>query len=387
MPADAWASAVTDLEPGNVYVIEPEDSECFSTSHVDPDEVDTAPLFCPIRAGDDCTSAGQASLFVTSCVTERAVSGGAHAHYQIWFRVKPAESSGEVATSPRPSLVPIHVFAPDLTWDLKLHNGSLSEAAGVASARFTLRLRADPIGDLVSRGDVVTEQSVLLATHGGISGCLSVPLGWEDLVHLAIGCQLATDQIQQGKASPSLSAIVEVGRTYSLELAMDFNVEKRITVKPTSLEVSGRGERSDPAGPLANGNNMKWSRFVITVASDTAQLQRQIDELAVDLELHGHSYRTGQGIGQGIVEVSTGLPNFTADGSPADDQDRDGVTDSADSCPDSVPGTPIDEMGCSVEDFCTLHTLRSSCRDADWSGDGQRSRDCDWKGKECLPLY
>ena len=102
--------------------------------------------------------------------------------------------------------------------------------------------------------------------------------GVDDVANLFISCQLATDQIQQGKASPSLSAIVEVGRVYNLELAMDFSARKRFTIKPTLLAVSNRLEDGDPEGPLGNENVLKWSEFVITVGSSTDDLRAQIED-------------------------------------------------------------------------------------------------------------
>jgi hypothetical protein len=374
------------LAPGSRTVIEPADAHCAVTSHVDPDEVNQFPLFCPIRAGAFCEPGGEAKVSVISCVTLRAAAGGAHAHYQVWFRVEPAVPPLE-GTAPAPGFVPIHVFAPNVLWDLKLHNGALDESAGVASARYVLRLRADPVDDLLSRGTVVTEENVLLATHAGIGGCLSIPTGWDDVANLAIGCVLASDQIQQGRASPSLAAIIEVGRTYSLELAMDFQVEKRVTVKPTALEVSGRNEMNDPPGPIANENSMKWSEFIVTVGDDTGSLQRQIDALRADLAQHGHKYRTGPGVGHNSIEVSTSLPGFPSGGVTLEDEDLDGVEDGADSCPASVAGVPVNALGCSVEDFCALHTRSSDCRGADWAGDGSSPRDCNWKRRECRAAY
>lgn len=230
----AEAGVVTELESGGVYYITPGNAECITNAFVDPITDD---VFCPIRAGASCHDGGEADLQVTSCVTLRAIRGGAHAHYQFWFQVKPAAADDAKASAKR-SFVPIRVFAPGVIWDFGLSNGSLSEKAGTASATYFLRMRRDPIDDLSARGDVVAENPVLLASHGGISGCLSIPTGFDDLANLAISCVADLSQIQQGRASPSISAIVEVGRTYSIELAMDFKVKKRLTVKPTSLEVS-----------------------------------------------------------------------------------------------------------------------------------------------------
>jgi hypothetical protein len=377
----ARAAEVVDLAAGAVHTVTPADTECVASSFDDGNPN----TLCPIRSGAICEPGGEAGLDVITCVTLLEAEGSAHAQYQFWFRVKPAASGG-TAASAAPSFVPIQIFAPDVLWDLKLLNGSLSESAGVATATYFLRLRSNPSNDAASPGTVVTQTPILLATHGGISGCLSVPTGIDDVVNLAISCVLASNQIQQGGASPSLSAIVEVGRAYSVELAMDLHLMKRFTLKPTELEVSGRLDENDPPGPIADGNVMKWSKFVITIGSATDDLQRQIDELRDRLEHHSHPYLTGAGAGQNDVEVSTGLPSFP-DGDASGDADGDGVTDLFDRCADTPHGAPIDAAGCSLDAFCASQAVESLCKDADWRGDEEaRPRDCRWRNRVCGAL-
>jgi hypothetical protein len=381
----ALASPVTELAPGNRYVLEPGDAECFETAHAEP--IGGLDPLCPIRAGATCEADGQASLAVISCVTLRSASASAHAHYQVWFQVKPPPEVALAPAAAQPSFVPIHVYAPDVVWDLRLRNGAVDEEAGLSSARYALRLRADPADDLVERGEIVTEESVLLASHGGISGCMSIPTGVDDLVNLAISCQLATAQFQQGRASPSLSAIVEVGRTYNLELAVDFAAHKRATLKPTALEVSGRRDEFDPTRILPGETNLKWSRLVVTIGSDTSALERQLEALRADFEQHGHTYRTGPGADHNSIGVSTSRPSVPDGGAHVDDADRDGVLDGADACPDSVAGVPVNAVGCSLEAFCALHTRGSECRNADWDGDGSAANACNWQRQACRAAY
>jgi len=374
--APARAGVVTDLASGAVHHITPDDAECFSSGFGDTSDG----FLCPIRGFAQCTEDGQARLSVISCVVFKAAEGGAHAHYQFWFRVLP---SGGGSPGGPPSYVPIHIFAPDVIWDLKLSNGSLDESAGTSSAVYRLRLRRDPVNDTSSRGTRVAETSVLIASHGGISGCLSIPTGVDDVANLFISCTLAADQIQQGAASPSINAIVEVGRVYNLELAMDFNASKRFTVKPTSLAVSNRLEEGDPEGPLGGENVMKWSEFVITVGSATDDLQAQIVALRDRLEQHSHRYLTGSGAGHNDIETSTTLPSFP-DGDASSDGDADGVADIFDACPDTQFGAAIDLAGCSISEYCATHVVFSLCRSADWRGDeGEKPKDCRWRSQTC----
>jgi hypothetical protein len=379
-PLPAHAQEVTDLAAGAVHTVTPADTECFSSAF---DSRAPNDLLCPIRAFAQCKPDGQAHMSIISCVTLLGAEAGAHAHYQFWFRVTPAGGASPGAT---PSFVPIHIFAPDVIWDLKLTNGALDEDAGSASALYKLRLRSDPVDNASERGTVTTETSVLIASHGGISGCLSIPTGVDDVANLFISCQLASDQIQQGKASPSLSAVVEVGRVYNLELAMDFNAGKRFTVKPTRLAVSNRLEDGDPPGPLGGENVMKWSKFVVTVGSATDDLQAQIDLLRDRLEQHAHPYLTGPGGEQNKVEVSTGLPTFN-DGNASGDADLDGVADIFDACPSTQAGDPVDAAGCSIDDFCATHVVRMLCKEADWRGDeASKPKDCAWQNQRCEAL-
>jgi hypothetical protein len=388
----AQAGVVNDLASGGTHYLTPGDAQCVTSTFLDPDEVDEAPILCPIRAYANCLPGGEADLSVTSCVTLRAVRGGAHAHYQYWFRVTPA-TIGDDAAPATPSFVPIHIFAPQVVWDLKLSNGALARDAGAVSATYILRLRSEPQDDLFSRGGVVSETPILLASHGGVNGCLSVPTGLGDAANLALACVAASDQIDQGKASPSIAAVVEVGRTYSIEIAMDLLADKRATAQPIGPYVGPRNDISDPPGPL--GTVLQWNQLVVTVGSATDDLQAQIDELRAevdglreDLDGHSHPYLTGRGTGHNNVSATTGLPDFpdgdTSGSGPGADADADGVIDLVDVCPDSPRGLPTDLAGCTAAEFCSERADRSSCQMADWRDDeGRNPRDCRWRNRTC----
>jgi hypothetical protein len=386
LSAIVQAGVVHDLDPAAVHVVTPGSAECFESSFASP--VTNDPL-CPIRAYAACGSGGEVDLSVTSCITLRAANGGAHGHYQYWFRVNPSGN----ALPATPTFVPIHIFAPDVIWDLKLSNGAVSEDAGTSSASFFLRLRSDPADDLQSRGTVVSQTPVVLAAHGGIRGCLSIPTGIDDVANLALSCLAATDQIQQGKASPSIAAVVEVGRTYNVELAMDLKAEKRATVKPTGLYVGTRNDINDPPGPL--GSVLQWNKLVISIGTSNDNLQSQIDDLQEQIDTlrgnfdgHSHSYLTGRGSGHNNTGAITGLPAFSGTGGSIDDADGDGITDAMDICPNSPVGERVDAEGCTIGEFCMQYSDRQSCHAGDWLADeSNRPRDCRWNRIQasCMP--
>jgi hypothetical protein len=382
--APAFASEVNELAPAGRYVFEPAQAACFESRSAEPP---AGSDFCPIRSSADCTAGGRARLAVIACATLRAATATAHAHYQIWFQVKPPADALPGAAAATPSFVPIHVYAPGVAWDLKLRNGAIGDAAASSSARLALRLRQDPVDDLIDRGEIVTEEVLLFASHGGIRGCLSIPGDVVDLANLWLGCTSSTASFEQGRASPSLAAVVEVGRTYNLELALDFAGTKRLTAQLMGLEASGRSDESDPDRILPGEDNLEWSRFVITVGSDTSILERELEDLRSDFDQHGHAYRTGAGPDHNGIAVSTSRPNVPDGEARVDDADRDGVLDADDACPDSVAGAPVNALGCSLEAFCALHERGGDCRRADWDGDGSGPGSCAWQRQECRAAY
>lgn len=74
------------------------------------------------------------------------------------------------------------------------------------------------------------------------------------------------------------------------------------------------------------------------------------------------------------------------------DPDADGLPALADSCPDSVPGEPVDDDGCTQAQFCARIDLSAPggsnfCRHADWGGDEPlgNPHDCRPSGGICAP--
>ncbi len=66
------------------------------------------------------------------------------------------------------------------------------------------------------------------------------------------------------------------------------------------------------------------------------------------------------------------------------DNDRDGVCDDQDDCPDSHPNEEVDENGCDIFQFCGLRICGFDCTSADWLGNEETNnpKDC----KVIIPL-
>lgn len=296
-PIPALAQAV--LDSGQSYTITPPQTECLEIEILDPPnailpvasaECDTATGFADVKAWD-----GESSLTVTAV---------ASSVFQFQFSVQDAGGPG------RPSRIPIHVRVP-LNWAARLYNNhlfdeGLLELGGQASLDIALQLRQDPDPDAAtggSRGTTIEKTSILAATHGGAAGCLTIPTDGPSLVTAAVSCGLTVFQSLEGQSFATLSAIVEAGRTYNLEL--------QVTARAHSGGAITVGlSASASTHSLQNPNGLRWNQMVVTVGTDpamlVADLQKQIDELRKDLESHTHTYLTGKGVGHNnTVAVSS----------------------------------------------------------------------------------
>jgi len=64
------------------------------------------------------------------------------------------------------------------------------------------------------------------------------------------------------------------------------------------------------------------------------------------------------------------------------DEDSDGEINAADKCPATPDGLPVDERGCSCEQFCSQYTIKKECLKADWKNDEPASG----KPKDCMAV-
>ena len=75
------------------------------------------------------------------------------------------------------------------------------------------------------------------------------------------------------------------------------------------------------------------------------------------------------------------------------DADLDGEPDPLDACSATLPGNPVDQSGCSLNQFCssigvTTMAGKRACNLVDWRNDEPtgNARDCQVVGAECVPV-
>lgn len=315
------ASAQMVLDPGQSHVITPAQTNCLQ-----PIESVISSDTAIATAQADCdTATGEADVDTKVVGNGNSVEAIAASVFQFPFVIM------DVGGGTGPSRVPIHVAA-STEWATRLLNDHAFALQGHASMDILLQLREDPVPG-GSRGRVIERTTILGATHGGISGCLSIPTDPAGAVSMAISCALTLAQRLRGSTLATLSAVVEVGKTYSIEL--------QIVARASDIGTVGyvAESSSDVIAPQAPG--LKWERMVINVGTDpnvvVADLQRQIDELREALEHHTHNFLTGKGAGHNdVLAVSSPaiIPGDSADGKTIEELQSGPVTGP----PSEVPG-------------------------------------------------
>lgn len=316
------ASAQMVLDPGQSHIVTPSQTECLRIEDISP----AKGTWATVEADCD-TATGILDVSTSLAGNGTAVETLASSVFRFPFRVE------DVGGAIGPSNVPIHVVVPT-EWAARLLNDHAFQFQGHASIDIFLQLLqdADPVPGGY-RGRVIERTTILGATHGGVAGCLAIPTDPAGAISMAISCALTLSQRLRGKTLATLNAVVEAGRTYSIELQLVARVRNNGTpvyVAEASTYV---------AAPSAPG--LKWEQMVITVGTDpavlVADLQKQIDKLREDLENHTHNFLTGQGTGHNnVLAVSSPsiIPGDTADGKTIEELQSGPVT-----------GPPVEKPG------------------------------------------
>lgn len=297
------ASAQLVLDPDHSFRIRPEHTTCSAVSDLEATLVPTAraEALCPADS-----RSGVAHVFASSGVTIREVTGFGQVKFVTRLRV------GEPPTSDGPSRVPISIRVP-VDWDAGLANSYPLAALNRVVGDFNvyLALFEAPAGDPGQRGELIARTQIVGASHGGSSGCLSLPTG---LVGVATGiasCARGVLLRERGNVLASLEGVAEVGRVYTVELVTRADVDHRPTPATGPLSGVDSGSWIDRAS--------SWREMVISLGTDpravTAdlqeqidELQRQVDELREEFRTHVHTYRTGKGAGHNNTAATSSPP-------------------------------------------------------------------------------
>ncbi|HET8922361.1 MAG TPA: hypothetical protein VFN26_05115 [Candidatus Acidoferrum sp.] len=239
-----------------------------------------------------------------------------------------------VQGAPKNSFLPILIAVP-VKWRGGIFNDNalpnplaLPGLVGFANVNMFLRLTEGTPGNPAARGTGVSETRFMGASHGGIVGCLDIPATEVTAAKMLATCALAVFQRDDGSGTIYLSAVVESGKTYNIELELLVDVYSPDTAPPLSgppdlAHPHANFEHDlDPLDSDPDPFGLTWNDSMsITVGTDFQSniqaLQDEITQLRADLntlrqefKTHTHVYLTGKGVGQNNTRATTTPPLF-----------------------------------------------------------------------------
>jgi hypothetical protein len=315
--------AQVNLSAGAVHAIAPFAMACLTNETI---EIENPQL--TIRK--ECADARSILLIQTDFTFfPQAAAASAGVKRVAQFRVQ--DGTGSTAGS----WLPVHVAIP-VSWIGRAFNDSLdpTDLSAYLAVNATARLTEGMPGNPAVAGRTLYEVPVMGFTHGGPNACLSVPKGKVSAALTAVKCVLGAFMKEEGDSHVDLVAVVQVGRTYNIEVDIQGDLYSQDTGPPVAGGVFRAhpkinfesGVIGDPFGLTINGD----IRVTVgtSVAAELQELRDLIDDLRRDLENHTHEYLTGRGIGHNNVAAttsaallsSTGSSEATPAAAPADPQ-------------------------------------------------------------------
>jgi hypothetical protein len=286
---------------GGVHTIAPAGMDCL------PNEtVFTSGPNMTVRAA--CDGARSTVLIESGeTVFPQPVSVSAGVKRVAQFRIDEGTGSGPG------SWLPVHVVIP-VHWVGRGFNDSLdpTDISAYLAVNSVARLTEGTAGNPALAGRIVSEVPFEGFTHGGPSGCLSVPKGIVSAAITAVKCVTGFFMKEEGDSHVDLLAVLQTGITYNIEV----DIQGDIYSRDTGPQIAGgvlrahpridfeSGITGDPFGLSISGD----IRVTVgtSIAAELQDLQNQINQLREDLEHHTHMYLTGRGVGQNNVVASTG---------------------------------------------------------------------------------
>ena len=260
---------------GTTTLVAPGDADCVKDLTIRNDSDQAAKR-------QDCPG-NRATVALVSGITilPNTVDLTASTRFVKQFQVAP------VAGAQSSSLLPVHITAP-VSWVGALWNDSLGEVGSVGAytnVNMFLRLTEGDPSDPAVRGSTVSETRFMGASHAGIAGCASVPKGKVAAAKMTVKCILAEYQKDEGDGLPEISAIVETGKTYNIELELLADVYSYNTGPAGTVHLGGHPIANFEANVL-NGDpyGLTWNGpLSIAVGTDfqenTQHLEKEISVL------------------------------------------------------------------------------------------------------------
>lgn len=294
-------AADLDADAGAIYIIQSADTSC--STHVDEQPADS------LASGDANCSAldGTASVRATTGGSLSSVSVNTQATFSTSFMVNQDDDDDDDGDSDDASFVPV-ALNMQLVWANELANDSLTTGGGAASTALFVRILDDT-------GSIVSEETVIVASNGGIDGCVNT-LNSPKLSAALTPCDPATNELVAGGGDVSLGTIVETGRDYVIQIGLVASAAK-------AKQDDGPGSEQLASSPALNGGSapgVSWASMSLAVGSDAAAFLEDIEESIEDLEEaiedlrynfnnHTHTYLTGRGNGHNNTEATSTVPD------------------------------------------------------------------------------
>jgi hypothetical protein len=230
-----------------------------------------------------------------------------------------------VPGAPKSSFLPVLIAVP-VKWVGSLLNdnvdpplGPLERVVGHADVDMFLRLTEGTPGNPEARGITVEESRFNGASHAGLAGCLSIPTSEVDAAVMGVNCALTIINRDEGSGNAYLSAVVETGKTYNIEIELLADVFSPNTA-PAGPLLAHPFVNFDQNVVTGAAFGLTWADSMsITVGTDAQSLiqglqneitllQQQLGQLRGEFLTHTHIYLTGKGVGQNNTKATTTPP-------------------------------------------------------------------------------
>ena len=270
-------------------------------------------------------SGNQLTMFLITGnpIPAHRVDGSAFSRLIVQFQVDTQPGAPDV------SVLPVVITLP-VTWKGTLAdsspippNGPFGSLGSYADVNGHFYVATGQPGNPPNIGTTIAANDFMAATHGGITGCLTVPKGPVSGALMLGKCVLDAYKKEQGTGTIQLSGVIRTGQTYDVVLELDGRIFSALAGGVLgSPDASAVNFNELPFGGIDPSLGLFWTDpMTITIGTDfqsriaglqneIVDLQNQLSQLRQEFKTHTHVYLTGKGVGQNNTKVNTGPPIF-----------------------------------------------------------------------------